>query len=62
MNLIEFIGSCPYEDVCRIKFKEFRDTPGVIYRKWTNNKFEWILPDTLGNQIRKERKKLTCIQ
>lgn len=33
MNLIKFIESFPDEASCRAKFKEFRDTQGVICRK-----------------------------
>lgn len=42
MNLIKFIESYPDESSCRIKFKEFRDTQGVICRKCGSNDHYWL--------------------
>jgi transposase-like protein len=42
MNLIKFIESFPDESSCRIKFKEFRDTQGVICRKCGSNDHYWL--------------------
>ena len=42
MNLIKFIESFPDEASCRIKFKEFRDTQGVICRKCGSTDHYWL--------------------
>src|SRR5659263_3725 len=42
MNLIKFIESFPDEASCRIKFKEFRDSQGVICRKCGNRDHYWL--------------------
>jgi hypothetical protein len=42
MNLIKFIESFPDESSCMIKFKEFRDTQGVICRKCGSNDHYWL--------------------
>ena len=42
MNLIKFIESFPDEASCRIKFKEYRDTQGVICRKCGSTDHYWL--------------------
>ncbi len=42
MNLIKFIESFPDESSCRIKFKEFRDSQGVICRKCGSKDHYWL--------------------
>ena len=42
MNLIKFIESFPDEASCRIKFKEFRDSQGVICRKCGSKEHYWL--------------------
>jgi hypothetical protein len=42
MNLIKFIESFPDETSCRIKFKEFRDTQGIVCRKCGSKDHYWL--------------------
>jgi transposase-like protein len=42
MNLIKFIDQFPDEASCRAKFKEFRDTQGVICRKCGHTEHFWL--------------------
>jgi hypothetical protein len=42
MNLIKFIESLPHEASCRKKFKESRDTEGVVCRKCGGKDHYWL--------------------
>lgn len=42
MNLIKFIETFPDESSCKIKFKEIRDSEGVVCRKCGNTDHYWL--------------------